>query len=369
MDNSKIQSYKEMLEAMGSLSKLSSESPVPYLGYREVENMFCIAFEAENLSRSDCSVDASKDNIGIGIKTFLNKNGKTLQKIAEFNKDMELYRGKLPKEVVEIISNLRNERLRATQRIHSLNNMIYHCVVREEGRLKVFECPMDEIDISNIKTIKTGNKNTITFEDGKNEYSINLSKSTLYKRFFTKNVLLDVKVNIIYNPYIAIKDMISSRLNLDPTLKSEDYVFLPLFSDKGGRHVPERSGLNQWNARGRSRDPNEAYIPIPAWINKKFPDFFPQRDQKFDLILPDNTILNAKICQDGRKALMSNPNLDIGKWLLRTVMNIKEGELLTYEKLEELGLDSVVVFKEDENVYSINFKEIGSYDTFCDENR
>ena len=31
-------------------------------------------------------------------------------------------------------------------------NWIYHCVVREEGKIKVFECPMDEIDIKGIKT-------------------------------------------------------------------------------------------------------------------------------------------------------------------------------------------------------------------------
>jgi hypothetical protein len=66
---------------------------------------------------------------------------------------------------------------------------------------------------------------------------------------------------------------------------------------------------------------------------------------------------------------MSNPNLALGKWLLRTVMNLKEGELLTYSRLEELGLDSVVVYKENEQLYSINFTEIGSYDNFYEENK
>src|SRR5690554_6713626 len=103
--NAKQQLYREMLTAMGALSRLSSESSIPYLGYRAVENIFCMAFGAENLSRSDCSADASKDRIGIGIKTFLNGNGRTLQKIAEFNRDSSQFKGKTPKEIVQVISN------------------------------------------------------------------------------------------------------------------------------------------------------------------------------------------------------------------------------------------------------------------------
>ena len=366
------QLYREMLYAVGALSRLSSESSIPYLGYREVENIFCLAFGAENLSRSDCSADASKDRIGIGIKTFLNGNGRTLQKIAEFNRDSSLFRGKTPREIVQTISNLRNERIRATKRIHGLDELIYHCVVREEGEIKVFECPMDEINIKGIKNIDAGTKNIITFEDGKNEYSINLSKSTLYKRFITENVLLDIDVNIIENPFEVLRNLIkesAGKLRFATIIKEKEHVFLPLFSDRGGRHVPERSGLNQWNAKGRPRDPNEIYIPIPAWIHQKFPNFFPPREQPFNLLLPNGEVLNAKVCQDGGKALMSNPNLALGKWLLRTVMNLKEGELLTYSRLEELGLDSVVVYKENEQLYSINFTEIGSYDNFYEENK
>jgi hypothetical protein len=43
--------------------------------------------------------------------------------------------------------------------------------------------------------------------------------------------------------------------------------------------VFERSGLNQWNARGRKRNESEVYIPIPKLIHDKFPNFFPGRQQ------------------------------------------------------------------------------------------
>ena len=128
--------------------------------------------------------------------------------------------------------------------------------------------------------------------------------------------------------------------------------------------VPERSQLNQWNAAGRDRDENEAYIPIPAWIHHKFPDFFPPRDISFNLKLPNGEVMSAKVCQDGGKALMSKHNKDLGKWLLRDVMNLKEGELLTYDRLKIIGLDSVVIYKESAEDYSINFTKIGSFESF-----
>lgn len=361
--------YINMLKAMASLSRLSSESSVPYLGYREVENIFCKVFGAENLSRSDCSADASKNGIGIGIKTFLEGNGRSWQKIAEFNKDANLFKGKTPNDIVLIISKLRNERINATKRIYGLNDMIYHCVVRQKGEIKVFECSMDLIDIDSIKNIKIGRSNTLTFNDNINEYSINLSKSTLYKRFITKNVILKTKVEIIADPYEIIMNLLigCNKLTFEPIKEEKAHVFLPLYSETGAKRVQEKSGLNQWNAGGRKRKYNEVYIPIPIFIRKNFQGFFPSRDKAFDLLLPDGKKLNAKICQDGGKALMTNPNTALGEWILRQVMNLNEGEILTYDRLEELGIDSVVIYKEENNTYSIDFAKIGSYDEFKEE--
>lgn len=361
--------YYNTLKSMASFSNLFSESDIPYLSYRAVENIFCESLNADNLSRSDCSADASKDGIGIGIKTFLNQNGRSLQKVAEFNSDSLLFKNKTPKEIVKIVSNLRNKRIQATKRIHKLDNIIYHCVVRDLGKIKIFECPMDEINLSKIKNI-IPNKTTIAFEDDKNEYSFNISKSTLYKRFITTNVIKEIDAKILSNPYEVIKGLNSNETSLDfeKINESKEYIFLPLFSDRGTRHVPSKSGLNQWNADGRTRNKNEVYIPIPSKIRDKFPNFFPNKNTSFNLVLPDKSIISAKVCQEGSKALMSNPNSALGKWILRQVLNLKEGELLTYDKLEELGLDSVVIYKEGNNSYSINFTELGSYDMFLENN-
>lgn len=126
----------------------------------------------------------------------------------------------------------------------------------------------------------------------------------------------------------------------------------------------KKSGLNQWNAGGRSRDANEAYIPIPAEIHHSFPEFFPDRDTPFMLRLPDGRQMQTKTCQDNGKALMSYSNRELGQWILRDVLGLKEGELLTNEKLKTIGVDSVRIDKISDNQFEINFSATGSYDDF-----
>ena len=365
-----VDNYCNYLRCMGMLSGLSSESDSPYINSRVAENTFCLVTGAENLSRADCSADAKLGKTGIGIKTFLAQNNNTMQKIAEFNRDATLIRNKSPKEVVHIIANLRNERILSTMRIYGLETMIYHLIVREPNLIRICESPMDLINIENIKNIiEKNNRNSISFEDGKNEYSFNLNKNTLFKRFDTKESMLSIKVQIIKYPY----NMLSRLLTYETDVKKDTYmrkhqsVILPLFSDRGGRNVPKKSGLNQWNAGGRLRDNNEIYIPIPAWIQRNFSDFFPSREDSFALKLPNGNELSAKICQENDKALMSNPNSALGEWLLRGVMYLEEGELLTYERLQIIGIDSVEVYKIDDKEYKIDFRPMGTYDEFVEE--
>ena len=108
--------------------------------------------------------------------------------------------------------------------------------------------------------------------------------------------------------------------------------------------------LNQWNAGGRERHPNEVYIPVPKDIHCYYPTFFPYRNTPFILHLPDGNVLLAKICQSDGKALMSNPNKELGKCILRKILKKKEGELITMDDLNRYGFDSVCV----ENLHSIN---------------
>ena len=354
--------YKSFLKTVGSLSNLFSDNSIPYLYYRAAENIFCSSFDAENLGRSDVSADAKKLGQGIGLKTFLAKNHNTYQKIAEFNAQRPLYKDLSNEDLIHFISKSRNKRLVFTERLHQLDNSIYHCVLREGNEFKIFEEPMDLVDIANIK-IKKKNLNSIVFEDGINEYSFHLSKSTLTKRFKTSNIIDNFEIEIFADPIAELQTLFqNSPITAVANKRVIQTIFLPLY----GRNqtVFEKSGLNQWNASGRDRNANEVYIPIPALIQNKFSDFFPGRDKAFDLILPSGEVLRSKVCQDGRKALMSYSNKRLGEWILRDVLNLQEGNILTYKKLQEIGVDSVRLDKISDGTFEINFTKIDSFEKF-----
>ena len=362
------ENYTQLLKSVGSLSNLFSEAKDPYLQYRVVENIFCRSFESKNMSRSDVAVDASKQDVGIGIKTYLKKGEGSFEKIAEFNRDHSSFSTlKNDEQLIQKIAELRNARIDATKRIHALHSTLYHCVVRTAGELLICESPMSLIDVDSISNIHTKNsKNIIRFSDIHNDYSFSKSKNTLYKKFITQDPLLTVPVQIIEDPFTVIEALLADEhIQFTQQSKEQSYVFLPLYSTKQGvAYVPEKSGLNFWNAGGRPRDFLESYISIPVWIHKQFPNFFPARDEPFDLMLPNDTTMSAKVCQDNEKALMSKPNPALGRWLLRDVLNLQEGELATYDILQKIGLDSVVIYKIGPKKYDINFTSIGSYQRF-----
>lgn len=356
------QEYENFLKIAGCLSNLFSDSEVPYLYYRVAEKVFCRAFGADDLSRSDVSADAKKDLLGIGLKTFLNGNSKTFQKVAEFNSDRPLYAHLDARQLIEKISELRNARIEFTENTHGLENSIYHCVLRDSGKFKIFEEPMEKVDIQHIRDLKE-NKGSITFNDGKNEYSFLLSKSTLTKRFVTESIVYEFDVEILKDPLLELHKLLSKEdLLLQTERRIKQTVYLPLYGRD--KTVFEKSGLNQWNAGGRDRHPNEVYIPIPAEIHKNFPGFFPERDVSFSLKLPNGVEMKSKVCQDNNKALMSYSNKELGEWILRDVLKLNEGELLTYEKLQTLGIDSVRIDKIDDSEFEINFSKTGSYERF-----
>ena len=91
------ESYKKLLEIVGSLTLLFSDSRSPYLPYRCHENIFCKCFDADNLARHDCSADARKSKCGIGLKTW---TGSDDQKIAEFGKLRPQYENLEDEEII-----------------------------------------------------------------------------------------------------------------------------------------------------------------------------------------------------------------------------------------------------------------------------
>lgn len=376
--------YINLLKVMGSLSNLFSDSTSPYLYYRGHENLFCEAFGAKNLSRGDISYDAIKDGVGIGLKTFLNSNGNTFQKVAEFNSDSDLIRELDSKyEIACKVAELRNERIRSTKVMTEANSSMYHLVTREPGKMNIVEVPMDFIDIENISLDKKQNKNTIRFTDKHNEYSFSLSKNTLLQRFDTTSgrEIVQVSIEMLENPFEVLKSLDGALPVLETTKpKTENYIILPLYSTQS-KEVQKKSGLNQWNAAGRKRHPDEVYIPIPSWIHKDFNGFFSysakrsylgesaKNSPSFNVELPNGKKIKCKVAQSGGKALMSDPNKVLGHWILRTVLDIPKGKLVTMDLLDKIGIDSVKITKVDDENYYLDFVESGTYEIFEENNK
>ena len=358
--------YQNYLQAIASLSGLFSDSKIPFVHYRTAENIFCKTFKAENLSRADIAYDAKKNKLGIGLKTFILQSNSSREKIAEFNsQSQELGTLKTDKlKLVKKITELRNNRIIFANRTYDVEQGIYHCVTRQKNKISIFETDYEPINFQFIKNVKT-TQASIFFEDNKTEYSFNFSKSTLYRKFYKPKKSITFDVEIIHEPYEIILKLFNEYTF--PSEQLYQQVILPLYSTlnrKKGKIVPEKSGLNQWNAGGRKRNVGEVYIPIPKKIHKFNPTFFPNRDENFTLILPNNEKLSAKLCQDNRKALMTNPNKALSEWLLRKVLKLSPGQLLNYNHLKTIGVDSVKITKLNKNNYKIDFSKINSYENF-----
>lgn len=383
--------YKAMLALVGSLSNLFADSETPMLYYRAHENVFCKYFDAENLSREDCSADAAKEMIGIGLKTWV---GRDDQKVAEFGKLRPTYENLNGMELVKKIAEYRNERIRVTKKLHGLEEMIYHIVKRVPQGMQIYESTFDYIDIDNIKLDeKRGNANNTYFSDGKHTYHFSMSKNTLFMIFDDMQLLDSFSVDILDDPFEALKELDGLIKNMQykyNTINLKNQLCLKLYAVKsdGTKYVPERSGLNQWNANGRKRDVDELYISYLTEDRKRIPDFFPPRDTNFTLILPDGTSMSAKVCQSAYKkisdeayaklteeekiqekkktlegkAIMSNPNKDLGKWLLRDVFGLDAKTVVTYEMLKVFGIDSVIFTKLCDKKYKIDFAPLGTYE-------
>lgn len=371
--------YFEMLKLLASLSKLFSESQTPYLDYRIAENIFCKYYSAINDARACTAYDARLGKLGIGIKTFGINKGHSVEKIAEFNKLKPKLDPLKGKDLAIQLAIFRNDRIQIANNTYDVENAIYHIVGRSNGALNIFNTEYNFIDINDIHEVKD-RAASISFISGDCLYSFNKSKSVLMKNFILPQSYKEVPVNILSDPLQLLSELLQTEeeteikeIKENKIFKGLNYVILPLFSTRGqSMQVPPKSGLNQWNAGGRERDENEVYIPVPRKIHKKFPDFFPDKDTPFELILPNGKSLSAKICQENGKALMSNPNSALGEWILRKVLKKNPGELVTMDDLIKYGIDSVRIEKRhekndnNEEIFEISFttSEYESYTEF-----
>lgn len=399
-----LKEYESLLKAVASMSRLYSNNDMAFIHSRFVEKLYVHCSKAEDLSRSDMSFDAKLGDIGVGVKTFVTSNisiGKS-EKVAEFTKNASLgdFKGLTHHQNAIKSSELRNNRVvsDANEYEIDMSKSIYHCLVRTTDVGMIHEEPYQLIDIGNIKpTDNRGNEVSkfsdheghTYFTDGISKYTYNVSKNVLYKKFELNSfknsqpIYLEIYDDIFQKILEWTKLTPSKEIFVPPSILKEqpketalDFVILPLYSTrkKNVREVPAKSGVNQWNAGGRERKFGESYIPVPQNIHRKYPNFFPNKDVKFKLKLPNGKIISAKLCQENSKALMSDPNTDLCAWLYNiidknmTVSNSRFSEVrpYTYDDLKSVGKDSIRVTKVigKDYEYEIESTNLGSYEQF-----
>ncbi|SHH50724.1 phospholipase D-like domain-containing protein [Flavobacterium johnsoniae] len=384
-----IENYTSALKAIGAFSNLFSSSDKPFIQYRVAENAFCKAFGADNLARADVAYDAIINGCGVGIKTFVLSGSSKIEKVAEFNSRSSELRMLKGLDLANKLADFRNERIEFADRLYNTQNRVYHIIGRDKLLIKVFETSYDLIDKNSIEILEE-TKSSLKFKDALNEYNFNFSKSVLMKRFVIPQECIEINVEILEEPINVLLNLAQPSLNKqidaakvklqnaiglltqEELIPFVDYVILPLYSPEAKKKlkepiVPIKSQLNQWNAGGRKRDPGEVYISIPSKIRNNAPDFFPEKDVIFNLKIPNGKVLSAKVCQDGSKALMTNPNKAMADWMLRDVLMLNENEVLTYDKLRKIGYDSVKITKSTEHDYFIDFTKLDEYESFIEK--
>lgn len=414
-----IDRYAELLRAVASLSRLYSDNEKAYIDSRFVEKLFVHTSGAKDLSRKDNSFDALIGNAGVGVKTFgiTNLSSKKSEKIAEFTTlaSQGFFNGLNQEQLAHKTSEIRNARVKtdAAEYDIQMDSSFYHCLLRTSEGAIIHEEPYSYINIEKLKPVDPNTFKEVDkfpdgigfpcFSDDENIYTYNTSKNVLFKRFDASTGLnsdlipLVIQDGVFEKLLCWFKGLNKSKIEysveqtlplyeVPATLKAGvDYVILPLYSlshskrqskilGKNVKVLAEKSGINQWNAGGRERKFGEAYIPIPMEIHHKYPNFFPSKDQPFNLRLPNSLDVSAKVCQQNSKALMSNPNHMICEWLFKSIDSMfsevefekrfNDKRFYTYTDLEIAGKDSVKVVKIDAYNYSIEFMPIGAFESF-----
>lgn len=402
--------YEAYLKAVGSLSGLFSDNPRPLINYRTAEKLFNLQSGADDVGRQDSSFDSrifgsKNSSTGIGVKTFTANSSKdsSTEKIAEFSKPAFVFLlSKMKgKKLATKVSEFRNARVTsdALQLGIDLDKSYYHCAVRIPGAVVLHEEPYALVNIEKLYPTDSRGKKVskwpthlnghLYFGDGQNLYTFHRGKNVLHKRFdLSKNYTSPpIKIQILSNAFRRVVDAFGEAglpgfadetgAVFTPATPDGDVdrVVLPLYSP-GKMVVQASSGINNWNAGGRARKFGEAYIPIPSDVHKLRPGFFPPRDTKFVMGLPNGEKISAKVCQQGSKALMSDPNTSLCTWLYELIDGSKvvaekrfdKKKPYTYQDLVNIGKDSVSVTRSKSPGvdFDLELVQLGAFEEFLD---
>ena len=132
---------------------------------------------------------------------------------------------------------------------------------------------------------------------------------------------------------------------------SEDCVTLSLVTRRG--IVAGRSGLNWGQRPEHHRNPNQAYLRIPAHIAQT--GFFPPRATQFTVCTDDRATFIAVVAQDGDKAIHTpDGNYILGEYFRRR-LGVPLGAPVTRDHLDAYGRTDVRFCKLEEETFEMDF--------------
>lgn len=118
-----------------------------------------------------------------------------------------------------------------------------------------------------------------------------------------------------------------------------------------GGETGEKSGIN-WGQRDR-RNPNEAYIPLPARIARS--GFFPLEERHFTVVTDDGHMLILRVEQENDKAITTPlSNAQLGEYL-RNRIGVPNGAYVWKQDLLNYGRTDVTFYKLDEEQFYLDF--------------
>lgn len=150
--------------------------------------------------------------------------------------------------------------------------------------------------------------------------------------------------------------VVTERETAIVTDDSLDKVTLTLLDRRTGE-VPARSGLNWGQRPEQGREPNQAYLNIPADVGRS--GFFPERYIQFMVLTDDNKELICVRAQDNGKAIQTTLNNSLMGEYFRYRLGLPSGAFITKKALLEYGRTDVDFLKIDDETYLMDFSVHG----------
>ena len=115
----------------------------------------------------------------------------------------------------------------------------------------------------------------------------------------------------------------------------------------------DRSGLNWGQRPEESRNPNQAYLSLPAPVSRS--DFFPLRGVHFTVRTDDGKVFVCSRAQDNGKAIHTPHNNSLLGEYFRHRLGLQSGEYVTATHLHAYGRTDIDFYKIDTETYYLDF--------------